>query len=400
MVKKRRIWKDAETYTSFPISFGCDDDEEQKSSVGDNGLEGDMNSNDMREFSYSINSSGTYLDEDGDEIPDLAAVCGSILDEEESVPTIENTDNDSEKDMNSNDKGCLPYGKNLSGTYIDDDGDEIPDLADVCGLVLDEEESVPTIENTDNDSEKDMNSNDKGCLPYGKNLSGTYIDDDGDEIPDLADVCGLVLDVEESVPTIGNTNNDSEEDMNSNDKGCLPYGKNLSGTYINEDSDAILELADFVGTRVAKVFENKLYLGNVTKYLAPIDHDDVPLWQIVYDDKDQEEWDMSELKNGATLFKSEVEFRSNDLINKSQGGTCGVDCKSDTSNECVDSDSENNMDEYFEYEDQPCDSDSDFCLSSGDESADHVSIVIDYYFIYRYLLISMFVLIGSFYDET
>ena len=50
MVKKRRIWKDAETYTSFPISFGCDDDEEQRSSVGDNGLEGDMNSNDMREF--------------------------------------------------------------------------------------------------------------------------------------------------------------------------------------------------------------------------------------------------------------------------------------------------------------------------------------------------------------
>ena len=342
MVKKRRIWKDAETYTSFPISFGCDDDEEQRSSVGDNGLEGDMNSNDMREFSYSINSSGTYLDEDGDEIPDLAAVCGSILDEEESVPTIENTDNESEKDMNSNDKGCLPYGKNLSGTYIDDDGDEIPDLADVCGLVLD---------------------------------------------------------VEESVPTIGNTNNDSEEDMNSNDKGCLPYGKNLSGTYINEDSDAILELADFVGTRVAKVFENTLYVGNVTKYLAPIDHDDVPLWQIVYDDKDQEEWDMSELKNGATLFKSEVEFRSNDLINKSQGGTCGVDCKSDTSNECVDSDSENNMDEYFEYKDQPCDSDSNFFLSSGDESADHVSIVIDY-FIYRYLLISMLVLIGCIYDET
>ena len=85
-------------------------------------------------------------------------------------------------------------------------------------------------------------------------------------------------------------------------------------------------------------------------------------WEVVYDDNDQEEWDMSELKNGVTLFKSEVEFRSNDLINKSHGGTCGVDCKSDTSNECVDSDSENNMDEYFEYEVQPCDSDSDFCL--------------------------------------
>ena len=354
MVKKRRIWKDAEIYTSFPFSFGCDDDEEQRSSVGDNCLEG--------EISYSINSSGTYIDDDGDEIPDLAAVCGS--------------------------------------TYVDDDGDEIPDLADLCGLVLDEDESVTTIENTDNVSAKDMNSNDNGCLPYGKNLSGKYIDDDGEEIPDLVDECGLLLDVEESVPTIGKTNNDSEDDMKSNDKRCLPYGKISSSTNIDEDSDEILELDDFVGKRVAKVFENTLYSGNVTKYLAPIDHDDVPLWKVVYDDNDQEEWDMSELKNGVTLFKSEVEFRSNDLINKSQGGTCGVDCKSDTSNECVDSDSENNMDEYFEYEDQPCDSDSDFCLSSGDESADHVSIVIDYYFIYRYLLISMFVLIGFFYEET
>ena len=42
--------KTIKSYTSFPISFGCDDDEEQRSSVGDNGLEGDMNSNDMREF--------------------------------------------------------------------------------------------------------------------------------------------------------------------------------------------------------------------------------------------------------------------------------------------------------------------------------------------------------------
>ena len=33
--------KTIKSYTSFPISFGCDDDEEQRSSVGDNGLEGD-----------------------------------------------------------------------------------------------------------------------------------------------------------------------------------------------------------------------------------------------------------------------------------------------------------------------------------------------------------------------
>ena len=46
---------------------------------------------------------------------------------------------------------------------------------------------------------------------------------------------------------------------------------------------------------------------------------------------------------------------------------------SDTNNECGRSDSENSMDDHYEYEVQRSDSDSDFVISSSDESANHVS---------------------------
>ena len=42
------------------------------------------------------------------------------------------------------------------------------------------------------------------------------------------------------------------------------------------------------------------------------------------------------------------------------------------------------MDGHYEYDAQRYDSDSDFVISSSDESVDHVSIVIDYYFIYLF----------------
>ena len=159
--------------------------------------------------------------------------------------------------------------------------------------------------------------------------------------------------------------------MNLNDMGCMLYTKNTS---VNDDCDGIPDFADYVGTRVAKVFKNTLYSGSVTKYFAPINKDDVPLWQIVYDDGDKEQWEISELKIGATLFKSKVELRCNDIINKSHGGTCGVDCESDTSNdcgsytnqECGGSDSDNSMDGHYEYDAQRYNSDSDFVISSSD----------------------------------
>ena len=154
---------------------------------------------------------------------------------------------------------------------------------------------------------------------------------------------------------------------------CLPMYTSISkkdigtlyaiNTSVDDDCDEIPDFADYFGTRLAKVFKNTLYSGSVTKYLAPINKDDVPLWQIVYDDDDKEQWEISELKIGATLFKSKVELTCNDIINKSHGGTCGVDyesdtnndCVSDTNNECGRSDSENSMDDHYEYEVQRSD---------------------------------------------
>ena len=353
MSKKPRIWKDAEIYTSFPISFDYFDEcdvvlKEQVGSGGNNVSEGDMN------LPYANKSNGRYVDAQGDAFPDLAAVCESVLEEEDSDY-----------------KEVLPYVKTSDGTYVDEEGDAIPDLAAVYESGL---------EKDDGDY--------KEVLPYAKTSDGTYVDEEGDEIPDLAAVCDSVMEVE-TVTTIGKKDIGSGEDMNLNDMGCLLYTKNTS---VNDDCDEIPDFADYVGTRVAKVFKNTLYSGSVTKYLAPINKDDVPLWQIVYDDGDKEQWEISELKIGATLFKSKVELRCNDIMNKSHGGTCGVDCESDTSNdcgsytnqECGGSDSDNSMDGHYEYDAQRYESDSDFVISSSDESVDHVSIVIDYYFIYLF----------------
>ena len=61
---------------------------------------------------------------------------------------------------------------------------------------------------------------------------------------------------------------------------------------------------DVVGTRVAKEFEQVLYTGIVTEYLHPISSDDDPLWQIEYDDGDQQQLDISELNARISLFKN------------------------------------------------------------------------------------------------
>ena len=57
-----------------------------------------------------------------------------------------------------------------------------------------------------------------------------------------------------------------------------------------------------VGLRVAKDFTQGVFLGTVTKYLPPTAPDEWPLWQIVYDDGDEEQYDESNLKEGVSLF--------------------------------------------------------------------------------------------------
>ena len=71
------------------------------------------------------------------------------------------------------------------------------------------------------------------------------------------------------------------------------------------DVDNLPKGREAVGLRVAKDFRQGVFVGTVTKYLPPAAHDDVPLWQIVYDDGDSEQWEKSELKEGVSLFQSE-----------------------------------------------------------------------------------------------
>ena len=59
-----------------------------------------------------------------------------------------------------------------------------------------------------------------------------------------------------------------------------------------------------VGLRVAKDFTQGVFLGTVTKYLPPTAPDEWPLWQIVHDDGDEEQYDESNLKEGVSLFQS------------------------------------------------------------------------------------------------
>ena len=59
-----------------------------------------------------------------------------------------------------------------------------------------------------------------------------------------------------------------------------------------------------VGKRVAKEFGQGIFLGNVTEYLAPTASDECPLWQIVYDDGDEEQWELADLKAGIKLCES------------------------------------------------------------------------------------------------
>ena len=71
------------------------------------------------------------------------------------------------------------------------------------------------------------------------------------------------------------------------------------------DIDNLPKGSGAVGLRVAKDFRQGVFVGTVTEYLPPAAHDDVPFWQIVYDNGDREQWEESQLKEGVSLFQSE-----------------------------------------------------------------------------------------------
>ena len=71
---------------------------------------------------------------------------------------------------------------------------------------------------------------------------------------------------------------------------------------------------------MAKYFNRGVFLGTVTKYLPPRAPDQFPLWQIVYDDDDKEQWDESDLKEGVSLFHSKPSLGFHAAANMKSGG--------------------------------------------------------------------------------
>ena len=175
------------------------------------------------------------------------------------------------------------------------------------------------------------------CLQYSKtNSNGMYVDDDGDQIPELSDI---VIE---------------EQFVNK---------KALNATSIGINA---------IGRRVSKVFDQGVFAGTVTHYLAPLCGDEYPLWQIVFDDNDEEQWNISELECGMALFNS---METDDIEHKTCSKTsCGVRVVTYQPN--TDMESSDSDDDSVSF-DEVNDDDSDFECSSSDQSCSSVSNYIE-----------------------
>ena len=63
----------------------------------------------------------------------------------------------------------------------------------------------------------------------------------------------------------------------------------------------------YIGCRVAKYFDDELYFGKIRKYTAQNLADDpesVDLWQVRYDDNDEEEYDIEDMIEYLTLYET------------------------------------------------------------------------------------------------
>ena len=177
-------------------------------------------------------------------------------------------------------------------------------------------------------------------LQYTKiNLDGMYFDDEGDQIPDLRENYDEVQNV-------------SEKDYLFN-----------------------LNLMTAIGTRVAKQFDQGVFAGTVTKYLAPNCGDEYPLWQTVFDDNDTEQWNISELEHGISLFNSEVTFSLHNFMDNERSLSSCAECDSMSESYCVsNTDTETSVsDDNSERCVESADDDSDFEYSSSGESCISVS---------------------------
>jgi len=78
------------------------------------------------------------------------------------------------------------------------------------------------------------------------------------------------------------------------------------------DSLDISNPEDFVGRKVAKFFGEYLFLGEVTEYLPP-ENESPSIWTVVYNDGDQEDYELKELLELVELHR-QYDRRELDLV--------------------------------------------------------------------------------------
>lgn len=59
----------------------------------------------------------------------------------------------------------------------------------------------------------------------------------------------------------------------------------------------------YVGKRVAKYFGEDVFFGTVEKYIPPTSPNDEDLWHIHYDDEDQEDYDLKDLRKNLKIYE-------------------------------------------------------------------------------------------------
>ena len=90
----------------------------------------------------------------------------------------------------------------------------------------------------------------------------------------------------------------SESSQNSNDEARKAKNSTLPPSGSSEDEDTNLE---YIGQKVAKYFDDELFVGTIKSYLHKLGY-----WWVKYDDGDSEEFELYEVQQGIKLFQKEI----------------------------------------------------------------------------------------------
>ena len=306
----------------------------------------------------------------------------SVINENEIDLNNESGDNHNEIDMDTNDdyddsSRCLQYkNRNLNGKYLDDEGDEIPDISF-------DDEDVSYDSNTNDEYDGDSSR----CLQHKNlNLNVMCVDDQGDEIPDISSNTRQNSFDDEDVSYDLNTN----DEYDGGTSRCLQY-KNLilNGMCVNDGGDEIPDIS-------SNIRLNPFYDEDVS-YDSKESHSKFD--SLYYGDfeysagdiksgnhRDEYDGDISELNNDNRDEDElkEVNYPDNYRVTNNGASVCCDVDESDTHMESESSSFNTDMDSFVESSDNDSDSDSSYSISNdsysiSNESANSVSILINFH---------------------